>query len=174
MPPAPVHPQPPPAQHVAAYQNPAPQAGWAGQPVPPAPATDPVGGVGPSDPNALGSAVGRLGNSPRKQARVALAVAGAVLQPDEIVEAVVAGKFEDNAAVLVLTGHNLLLVDDRAWRPLVERFTISPALQVQGWQDDRTASLTVLAEGRQFVVERIADRAMAVEMAQRIRHRTGG
>ena len=40
-------------------------------------------------------------------------------------------------------------------------------------QDDRTASLTLLHGGRQLVVDRIADRPLAVEMAQRIRARTG-
>lgn len=96
------------------------------------------------------------------------------MEEGEIVEAVVAGKFEGNSAVLVLTGQSLLLIDDRSWRPLVERFAFGPGLQVQGWQDDRTASLTLVVDGRQLVVERIGDRPLAVEMAQRIRHHTGG
>jgi len=119
-------------------------------------------------------AVGRLGNSSRKQARVALAVAGAVLEPDEVVEAVVAGKLSDVPAVLVLTDRALVLADERQWRPVVQRFALDQSLQVQGWQDDRTASLTLLHAGQQIAVERIADRPLAVEMAQRIRARTGG
>ena len=130
--------------------------------------------LGPSDPNGLSEAVGRLGNSSRKQARVALAVAGAVLEPDEVVEAVVAGKLSDVPAVLVLTDRALVLADERQWRPVVQRFALDQSLQVQGWQDDRTASLTLLHAGQQIAVERIADRPLAVEMAQRIRARTGG
>jgi hypothetical protein len=138
--------------------------------MPPAPAPVPAG---PADPNALGVAAGRLGGSSRKHARIALAVAGAVLEADEVVEAVVAGRLDGNVAVVVLTDRALVLADERQWRPVVERFALDAGLQVQGWQDDRTASLTLLHGGRQLVVDRIADRPLAVEMAQRIRARTG-
>ena len=97
-----------------------------------------------------------------------------VLEDGEAVEAVVAGKLDGNPAVLVLTDRALRLVDERPWRPVSERFTVGGGLQVQGWQDDRSASLTLVSEGRQLVLDQIADRAMAVEMAQRIRYRAGG
>jgi len=100
-------------------------------------------------------------------------VAGAVLDDGEVVEAVVAGKLEGNGAVLVLTNQALHLVDDRNWKPVTERFDVDSGLQVQGWQDDRTASLTLVASGRQRVLDQIPDRPLAVEMAQRIRYRTG-
>ena len=77
-------------------------------------------------------------------------------------------------AVLALTDRDLVLVDDRTWRPVSERFPLDAGLQVQGWQDDRTASLTLVTAGRQLVVDQIADRPLAVEMAQRIRYRVGG
>jgi hypothetical protein len=130
--------------------------------------------TGPSDPNGLGTAASRVGNTPRKHARVAFAVAGAVLEPDEVVESVVVGKLDANVAVLVLTDRALVLADERQWRPVVERFALDSALQVQGWQDDKTASLTLINQGRQIVVDKIADRPLAVEMAQRIRARSGG
>ena len=101
-------------------------------------------------------------------------MAGAVLKEGELVEAVVAGKYEGNPAVLALTDQALVLVDDRMWRPVSERFTLDAALQVQGWQDDRTASLTLVTGGRQLVVDQIVDRPLAIEMAQRIRYRIGG
>jgi len=129
--------------------------------------------VGPPDPNGLGVGVARLGNSARKTAKVAVAVAGALLDDGELVEAVVAGKVEGNGAVLVLTDRRLLLADDRQWKPLTERFAVDASLQVQGWQDDRTASLTLVIGGRQLVLDQIVDRPLAVEMAQRIRYRTG-
>ena len=84
-----------------------------------------------------------------------------------------AGRLGGNGAVLVLTDRQLLLVDDREWSPQVERFVLDASLQVQGWQDDRTASLTLVGGGRQLAIEQIADRPLAVDMAQRIRYRTG-
>jgi hypothetical protein len=100
-------------------------------------------------------------------------VAGAVLPDGETVEAVVAGRVEGHGSVLVLTDRSLVLVDDREWKPLVETIPISSQLEVQGWQDDRTASLTLVAGGRTLVLDQIADRELAVEMAGRIRYRTG-
>lgn len=104
---------------------------------------------------------------------MAVAIAGAMLQDGENVEAVVGGKLEGNGAVLVLTDRSLLLIDDRQWKPVTERINVDPSLQVQGWQDDRTASLTLVSGGHQLVLDQIADRPLAVEMAQRIRYRTG-
>lgn len=129
--------------------------------------------AGPADPNGLGAAAGRLGNGARKTAKVALVVAGAVLSDGEVVEAVVAGKLEGNGAVLVLTDQALRLVDDRTWKPVTEKYEVDSGLRVQGWQDDRTASLTLVVAGRQRVLDQIPDRPLAVEMAQRIRYRSG-
>ena len=50
---------------------------------------------------------------------------------------------------------------------------VDPELVVQGWQDERTAALTFVAGDRHEVVERIGDRGLAVELAQRIRHLQG-
>lgn len=118
-------------------------------------------------------AVGRWANGPRKHAKTALAVAGAALADGEVVEAAIAGRFEGNQAVLVLTDQALHLADERQWKPVTERFELDPLFQIQGWQDDRTASLTIVSGGRQMVLDQIADRPLAVEMAQRVRYRTG-
>lgn len=139
-----------------------------------APPPPPVAPAGPPDPSGLGAASARLGNNARKTAKVALAIAGAVIEVGETVEAVVAGKLEGHAALLVLTDRGLVLVDDRQWKPITERITVDSGLQVQGWQDDRTASLTLISQGHQLVVDQIIDRPLAVEMAQRIRYRIGG
>ena len=185
--PAPGAPPAPPAPVAPAWGTspppptppPAPAAAWGGAPaapgypVAPAPGGYPVAPVGPPDPNGLGLAAMRLGNGGRKVGRTALIVAGALLQEGEAVEAAVSGKFEGNGAVLVLTDRSLLLVDDRMWKPVSERFPVDASLQVQGWQDDRTASLTLLVGGRQLVLDGIPDRPLAVEMAQRIRYRVG-
>ena len=134
----------------------------------------PVAPAGPPDPNGLGAAAGRLGNSARKAAKTTLVVVGALLDDGEMVEAVAVGKLQGNAAVLALTTKGLLLADDRTWKPWVERFDLVPGFTVQGWQDERTASLTIVTEKGQLVVDGIVDRPLAVEMAQRIRARTGG
>ncbi|CAN5781843.1 hypothetical protein BH23ACT2_BH23ACT2_17720 [soil metagenome] len=84
-----------------------------------------------------------------------------------------AGKFEGNGAVLVLTDRSVHLVDDRQWRPFTDKLTPDGGLQVHGWQDDRSASLTLVTASRQYVLDQIPDRQLAVEMAHRIRYRTG-
>lgn len=142
------------------------------EPVGASAATPPPGPVGPPDPNALGAAASRLDKGPLKKARAAFAVAAAILEEGEQVEAVVAGQLEGNPAVLMLTDRNVVIVDDRPWRPTVARLDIS-TLQVQGMQDNRSASLTVATQDRQFVVDQIAAKELAVEMAQRIRYRAG-
>ena len=135
--------------------------------------TGPPPPAGPADPNGLGAAAGRIDKASLKKARTALAVAGAVLDDGEQVEAVVTGQFEGNPGVLVLTDRNILVVDDRPWRPTVERLALDGSLQVQGLQDNRTASLTLVTAARQYVVDQISMRELAVEMAQRIRFRAG-
>jgi hypothetical protein len=148
----------------------APPPAYAPPPFAPAP---PAAAGGVVDPNGLGVALDRLGSNDRKVARSAALVAGVLLDEDERVEAAVGGKVEGHGAVVLLTDRRLVLVDDRAWRPQVHRIELTPALTVAGWQDDRTASLTFQWDGRQVVLDQIRDRALAVEMAQRIRYRTG-
>jgi hypothetical protein len=136
--------------------------------VPHAPAP---GGVG--DPNQLGAAYARIGPSGRKATKVAVMVLAALLGEDEQVEAVVAGKVDGHPAVAALTDRAVVVADARQWRPFTRRLPIDPGLQVQGWQDDRAASLTLITHAGQVVVDQIVDRPLAVEMAQRIRYRTG-
>jgi hypothetical protein len=133
----------------------------------------PVAASGPADPNQLGMAFGRIGNAGRKATKVAIAVAGALLEDGELVEAVVAGKIEGHGAVLVLTDRGLVVADERQWKPFTQRIAVDPSLSVQGWQDDRSASLTLVVGAHQLVIDQIVDRPLAVEMAQRIRYRTG-
>jgi len=109
----------------------------------------------------------------RKSATVAVTVAGALLDDTEVVEAVIGGRFEGHGAVAVLTDRGIHLVDDREWRPFHEQIPLGPGLEVQGWQDDRTASLTFVFGGRSLVLDQIPDRELAVEMAGRIRYRAG-
>jgi hypothetical protein len=126
-----------------------------------------------SDPNGLGAAAGRLGNGSRKTGRVVFAVAGAVLDDGEVVECTVQGRVGGEPAIAVLTGKRLLLVVERPWKPVVESIPVDANLTVQGERTDRTARLTFVASGRPMPVEGIPDQDIAVELAQRIRSRTG-
>lgn len=146
-----------------------------GQPAPAHPgyAPPPAAPAGPPDPNGIGVAIGRWSNGPKKHARTAVAVAASSLKEGETVEAAIAGRLEGNHAVVVLTDQGVVLADERQWKPTLERFELNPQFQVQGWQDDRTASLTFVVDGRQMVLDQIGDRPLAVEMAQRIRYRIG-
>jgi hypothetical protein len=96
-----------------------------------------------------------------------------VLDDGEFVECVVVGRFEGEPASATLTNRRLLVVNERAWRPAVVTVPVEGVV-VQGWQDARTASLMLVTDGRQLVVEQINDRPVAIEMAQRIRSRQAG
>ena len=167
-PPAPPPPGAPPPPPAAGAPPPPPPA--AVPTAPPAPAVP----VGPPDPNGLGIAAGRLGNSPRKNAKTALAVAGAVLDDDEVVEIVLAGKFRDQNAVCVATAKRVIVANEGPWKPVIEEFSYDPALTVQGWANEKVASLTFVLGDRSETIELIADRALANEAAQRIRGHVGG
>jgi hypothetical protein len=64
-----------------------------------------------------------------------------------------------------------VFVNERTWKPDVLVLRLSSTVQVQGWQDERTATVLVADGDRQEVVERIPDRLIAVEFAQRVRDR---
>jgi hypothetical protein len=125
------------------------------------------------DPFGLTLAVARLSTGARRSARVALGVLSAVLDDDEQVESLVTGQMLDRAAVAVVTPRRLLVVNDREWKPDVVSLPIDSSLTVQGWQDDRTATLVFESGGTQTIVDRITDRPLAHEMAGVLRSRAG-
>jgi hypothetical protein len=66
-------------------------------------------------------------------------------------------------------------VNDREFKPDVIEMPVDAGTTVQGWQDDRTAALLVQSSaGQAAQIERIADRPLAMEMAQRLRARAAG
>jgi hypothetical protein len=94
-----------------------------------------------------------------------------MLGEGDIVEAIVQGRFRGSAGVVALVGPRVVIVNDRQWKPDTLVVPVSRNLQVQGWQDDRTASLTfVFPEGHERI-EAIFDRPLAIDLAQRIRDR---
>lgn len=123
------------------------------------------------DPAELGPAVARLSANAQRAGRVAAAVLSALLHEGEHVDALVQGRYQNNAGVAVLTSERIMLVNDHEWRPDIREIAITADLVVQGWQDDRTASLTFVAEGRSMTIEMITDRPLAQEMAHMIRSR---
>lgn len=183
----PAAPAPPPP---AAYQQPAPgygappppQMGPPGAPGYPAPGYPQQPGhpgvMAPQppmpqyiDPHGVGQAAARLGSGGRRTGKVAFLLLAAVLEPEDVVEIVVSGRLHGYNAAAALAGSKLVLVNDREWKPEVVVLPIGPALQVQGWQDDRAATLLFQDGERQEVVERIPDRLLAIEFAQRVRDR---
>jgi len=110
-----------------------------------------------------------LGPSARKQGKTAFAVASALLDPGEMVEAVVQGRFQGQPGVAVLTANRVLLVNEGPWKAGVESVSMEPGLTVQGWQDDKVASLIFQSGDRSVTIEAIGDRALAQEMAGRVR-----
>jgi hypothetical protein len=132
---------------------------------------EPESPLGVVDPYQLGPAVSRLSPNAQRAGRVAAAILTAMLHDDEQVEALVQGRYQNHAAVGVLTNERILLVNDHEWRPDRREIPIAPDLTVQGWQDDRTASLVFVTEGQSVTIEMITDRPLAQEMAHRIRAR---
>ena len=148
---------------------PPPQTAPPPPPGAPAAAPPPVAPSGPVDPHQLGLAVGRLGSAAKRQGKVAFVVASALLQDGEIVEALVQGHYEGQPGVAVLTQHRVLLVNEAEWKAGTASVDIEPSLTVQGWQDDKVASLIFESAGRQVTIDAIDDRALAQEIAGRVR-----
>jgi hypothetical protein len=121
------------------------------------------------DPWDFGAAYSRLSSNAQRAGRVAAAVATALLADDEMVELIVQGRYQSQAGLIVLTDRRVLIVNDHEWRPDVRVVPIEPELVVQGWQDDRTASLVFVTQGQSVTVSVIVDRPLAQEMAQKVR-----
>ena len=123
------------------------------------------------DPSGLGPAVLRLSAAALRTGRVSLGILSMVLDPDETVESVVGGRYQNQAAVAALTTRRLLLVNEHEWVPDIRVVEISADLEVQGWQDDRTASLIFVTEDQSVSFSFIIDRPLAQELAQLVRAR---
>ena len=168
---APVAPPPAPGMAPPAYgPQPGPVPGGFGGPAglgaPPGPVI--------IDPHGLGLSVSRLGGGARRAGKVALAVLANVLDDGDVVAVVVQGRFRGEAGVAALVEGRVVLVNDRQWKPDVVVLPVDAELVVHGWQDERTAALTFVSSDRHEAIERIGDRGLAIELAQRVRHALGG
>jgi hypothetical protein len=126
------------------------------------------------DPHGVGVAASRMSGSARRNGRVALAVLASVLDEGEVVTMVVQGRVRGEPGVVALVGPKVMLVNERQWKPDVVVIDLDSKLLIHGWQDERSATLTFVVDDRPEVVERIGDRVLAIELAQRVRHLTTG
>jgi hypothetical protein len=97
-----------------------------------------------------------------------------LLGEGEAVECAVQGQLYGSNCVVLLTNQRLLIVNDREFKPDVIEIPVDASVSVQGWQDDRNAALLVQRAEVTAQIERIADKPLAQELAQRIRARAAG
>jgi hypothetical protein len=161
-PPPSVAPPPPPAEHL-----PPPAADEALPPEPEHPREI-------VDPNGVGAVIPLMSAGSMRTGRIALGILTALLEPTEQVECLVQGVYQSYIAVGALTDKRVLLVNEQEWVPRVRSIELGTELLVQGWQDDRTASLIFLHEGRSITLSGISDRQLAQDFAQRLRARVAG
>lgn len=143
--------------------------------------TSRVGGVGDDHPDFVGEAntpgfleaINRLDEADRARARTALVVAGALLDDDDPVLGILAGQMLGHAAVFVVTLTKVLIVNDRTWQPVVDRYRIDDSLDIRG-RHDRNMAAIGLGDGRQLsMVDGIRDVAGAIDLVDRIRSMIG-
>jgi len=126
-------------------------------------------GTTPVDPFGLDVVVAKMSAGARRAGAVSLGILSTLLVEGEVVEAVVQGVYQHHAAVVALTTRRVLIVNDRHWAPDVRLVPIGADMVVQGWQDDRRATLLFGSGGRGLVVAGIVDRPLARDLARRVR-----
>ncbi len=101
-------------------------------------------------------------------------VLSTALKPAEIVQAIVHCRFLGADAALAVTDQRLVIANAREWDPDVVLVDLEPGLVIQGWQSERSAALVFSRDGHELVVDRIADRDGAQQIAAEVRRRVGG
>lgn len=124
-----------------------------------------------NDPHGVGLQVGRLGNAARRGGKVAFVVAAALLDESERVEVVVQGRYLGSPGAIVVTATRVLVVNDAPWKPAVRSIPLVAGVTVQGWQDERVATILIRYDDEDTTVDRIPDRLIARELANKIRSR---
>jgi len=125
------------------------------------------------DPFGIGKTVNRLSSGSLRSGRVALGILTALLEDGEEVDALVQGMYQTYMAVAALTDRRVLIANDHEWVPDVRSIPLRPDLVVQGWQDDRAASLTFIVDAQAVTVSLISDRPLAQDFAHRMRASVG-
>jgi hypothetical protein len=88
-----------------------------------------------------------------------------------VVEVVVQGTYQHRPAVVALTDRRVVVVNERRWHPDVRSIDVTRDLVVQGWQDERQATLVFAADGRSVVVTAVEDRPLARDLARQVREK---
>lgn len=149
-------------------------AGVSAPPSPPgfgfAPVTAPVAPQA-NDPHGVGLQVGRLGNAARRSGKLAFVVAAALLDESERVDVVVQGRYLGSPGAILVTSTRVLVVNDAQWKPAVRSIPLVAGVTVQGWQDERVATILIRYDEEDTTVDRIPDRLIARELANKIRSR---
>jgi hypothetical protein len=126
------------------------------------------------DPHRVGLHVNRLGSGAKRAGKVSFAVLTAMLDPEDVAEIVIQGRVHGIPGAAALVGSKIVLANERFWKPEVIVVELDGTTQIQGWQDDRSATVMISDAEHRLVVERIPDRLLAVEFAQRARDRIAG
>lgn len=87
------------------------------------------------------------------------------MEEGETIEALVVGRFRGEDGACVVTGNRVILANDREWKPDVHSIAIEAGLAVQGWQDDKSASLVFQHSGPAATIDQIGEREMAQKLA---------
>jgi hypothetical protein len=109
----------------------------------------------------------------RRSGRVAFLLIADELDPGERVEVLVQGRFKGEDGAAVLTDRRIVLANDREWKPDIEVIELRPGLTIQGWADDRAASLTFQLAGATATIEAIGEKELAQRFAGLARARVG-
>jgi hypothetical protein len=185
-PPPPAYEAPPPPPPPA-YEPPPPAAGapvaavatgWGavggGAPHPedePTAPPEPDSPLGIVDPHGIGAHLARMPEASQRLGQVAAAVLSGLLADGEVVEGLVVGQYQANAAVAALTATRVLLVNDHQWRPDIRVMPIESALIVQGWMDEHTAALVFESGGWTRSIQLIATQDLARDFATALREK---
>jgi len=84
------------------------------------------------------------------------------------------GRFLGAPAVIVVTDHRMLVVNDRQWEPDIVPVGLEPGLEVEGRRDDHSAALVFRRGGAELVVDLITDPDAARDVASLVRARVDG
>jgi hypothetical protein len=135
--------------------------------VSPVPQLPPTGFV---DPHGLGPAIDRLNTQSKRNGKVAFGIVSALLREGELVECIARGTYLGRTGVCAVTDQRILVVNDNEWKPDSAELAYEAGLTVQGWADDRSAALVFNhPAGWQVVLDKISEKELAQEMAQRVR-----
>jgi len=143
-------------------------------PPPPPPEAVAAVSAGPSDPHRIGAIALTLGMFSRRSGKTALLIISSQLEAGEAVEALVVGRFRGEDGACVVTGSRVLLANDREWKPDLLAIPIRAGLAVQGWQDDKSASLVFQHDGPAATIDQIGEREMAQRLAVVLRGKVAG